>query len=192
MRQSLVKAVESDAILSQFVRKGVEGGCIACRQPISDHVDRRGDWIGCQAPNLPNDIPFFLIPDRRLLGRRVTPEPRVRTNGHGQERRHEAEALPPTPAKKAAPRATSPVVRVSGPQVVYIARYPLTAGPVGRLPAHDRRVYGLIAKARKTGATRAALLEALGAQKRTGRIDGAVRRLRLRHVISVKSLGAPE
>ncbi len=191
MRESLTKAVESDAVLGEFVRKGIEAGCFACRKPVSAHFDHRGQWLGCTAAHVPVDTPFFLTPDRRQMGRRVTPEP-LPVPHNGQERRH---TPAPTTPKKVVPGATSrpapskpAVERVSGPQVVYVARYPVTASPIDRLPTHDRKVYGLIARARKGGATRAALLDHMKAHQHTGRVDGAVRRLRLRHVISVRAI----
>lgn len=188
-------AVEQSPTLGPFVRRGLEGGCIACRKPISDHVDQRGDWIGCDAPNLPKNIPFFLIPDRRLMGRRVTPEPKP-TNGRPVDERRSQPApatLPQEPRSNGGttshptPRHTSHR-GLQGPQVTYVARYPVTHPAIGRLPNHDRKVYGLIVRARKSGATRLSLLEALGATKHTGRVDGAVRRLRLRKVIQVRAI----
>ncbi len=63
MRESLTKAVESDAVLGEFVRKGIEAGCFACRKPVSAHFDHRGQWLGCTAAHVPVDTPFFLTPE---------------------------------------------------------------------------------------------------------------------------------
>jgi hypothetical protein len=66
----------------------------------------------------------------------------------------------------------------------------VTHNAIARLSPHNRRVYGLIAKARVNGATRRGLLEALDATKSTGRVDGAVRRLRLLKVVTVRPIEA--
>ncbi len=51
------------------VRKGLEGWCSLCFQPISQHfaiTDRGMAWLGCAEAS--SDIGFFLIPDRRGSG----------------------------------------------------------------------------------------------------------------------------
>lgn len=191
--------VETSA-LAPFVRRGIEGGCIACRQPISDHLDHRGQWIGCQAEGLPDDVPFLLIPDRRIFNdRRLSPAPEAGTPTpppDGDRRKQPAPPVqaPPrrvqaTPRTLTPPPLPKPVQRApSGSQVVYVARVGVTARPVQELPPHDRKVFGLIVR-RKLGATRAQLLADLHT-KSTGKVDGAVRRLRLRNVIKVRPVQA--
>lgn len=83
-----------------------------------------------------------------------------------------------------------PQTRTSGPRpdlrrarVQYVVVTPPPARKITALPAHDLAVYKQIA--RRKGTTRAQLLTALGAEARTGVVDGAVRRLRLKRVISV-------
>jgi hypothetical protein len=75
--------------------------------------------------------------------------------------------------------------------VRYVARYPLTERAIERLPAPERKVYGLIWR-NKSGATRALLLNALKATKATGRVDGALRRLRLKKLIRVEAVSGSE
>ena len=193
-------AIPDTSSLAGFVRKGLEGWCVLCLEPVHTHVGHKGAWIGCRAPNAPMRA-FLLVPDRR------------NRRSEGNDRPATRSATPdmpvtsPTPAR--APKATRqpatltqgkrltdrtplstprPARAPMGPQVAYTARYPVTSPTIGRIPPHDRKVYGLIARSRAKGATRAQLLDALDARTATGRVDGAVRRLRLRKVITVRQL----
>lgn len=162
--------------LAPFIRSGLDGGCQVCGKRVADHMDKRGEWLGCRG--VKTQVPLILIPDRRNIaamgvgqtpiagGRKILA--RIRQDGRAEDR---------TP--KPAP------VLVSGPQVVYVAKWPASHKKVLDLAPADRKVYGLILRGRTKGATRAQLLEALDAHKRTGRVDGAVRRLRLRGVVAV-------
>jgi membrane-bound lytic murein transglycosylase B len=87
----------------------------------------------------------------------------------------------PSPRPQTRTSGSRPNLRV--PRVQYVAVTPASARKINALPAHDLAVYKQIA--RRKGTTRAQLLTALGAETRTGVVDGAVRRLRLKHVISV-------
>jgi hypothetical protein len=97
---------------------------------------------------------------------------------------------PRIPSDTSEKPSSRPQTRTSGPRpdlrrarVQYVAVAPASARKINALPAHDLAVYKQIA--RRKGTTRAQLLTALGAESRTGVVDGAVRRLRLKHVISV-------
>ncbi len=183
MRKSLTETVSESQTLAPFIRHGLEGPCLECLKPITAHIDARGQWIGCQSKNAP-DVPFMLVPARRKTD--FTSTLTLKPDGNGHDRR--VNTPPPTP--KAAPKevvkvSVSQPRAITGPQVTYVARFALDNPAIDRLPPHDRKVYGLIARARTNGATRATLLDHLGAHKHTGRVDGAVRRLRLRKVIKV-------
>lgn len=169
-------------------RKGIEGWCIACRLPITKgHVDTKGNWIGCQAVGVPADTPFLLIPDRRFfVDRRLTPNP--------SEAEVALVGTAPQPRRRApAPVSAAPVAKaigkprgLQGPQVVYVARYPLTDSGVENLPDHDRKVYTLIHQEGEKGAQRKRLLEATDTVQQTGRTDAAIRRMRLKKLIEVR------
>lgn len=89
----------------------------------------------------------------------------------------------PTPRhqKRTSARPVARVPRTA--RVQYVAVAPASARKINVLPMHDLAVYKQIA--RRKGTTRAQLLSALGVESRTGVVDGAVRRLRLKRVISV-------
>jgi hypothetical protein len=176
--------LESSVTLSPFIRTGLDGGCVACFKPVTDHVDQRGHWLGCKGAKI--NVPLVLVP---LLAMMKAPEiAALPTIPKGKKI-----ALAIKAAKDRRVKAQpAPVhyVKPSGPQVTYVARYPLGHNAVQRLSPHNRKVYGLIAKARVNGATRRALLDALNATKSTGRVDGAVRRLRLLKVVTVRPIEA--
>ncbi len=180
-----MRDLNQSSTLAPFIRSGIDGGCMACLRPIADHVDSRGQWLGCRGTR--EDVPLILIPDRRALAAPAppqAPEPR-------QERRQTGPTPAPARRQLAQERVSQAPARphvATGPQVLYLARYPVTDRAIDRLPPHDRKVYGQIARMRGKGATRAFLLDAIDAQKHTGRVDGAIRRLRLRKVITVRPI----
>lgn len=189
----VVTRLAQTELFAPLVRSGADGGCLACGHKVADHVDQRGAWLGCPAVGAPN-VPLVLVPAQGLgamAGNGANPaqaQPRKEIRGKV--------VVSPAGKENVAPRAAKAVdagkagVHPTGPQVAYIARYTVDNPAVQRLPNHDRKVYGLIARFKTNGATRKTLLEALKALKHTGRVDGAVRRLRLRHVITVKPLAA--
>lgn len=197
MRNSTVKSVEASEVLGPFVRRGVEGGCIACRLPISTHFSEKGNWIGCQALNLPEGIPFYLIPDRRILGRRVTPAP---ADGHDRRQLTDGTVIVGSTAVRQRPRrsesaggpalepaTTAPRAGHGGrSQVAYVARLPITAKPIKGLPPAAQKIYLAIAKHGTGGATRKQLLSQFRAASHTGRVDGSVVRLRGLKLITVQ------
>jgi hypothetical protein len=69
-----------------------------------------------------------------------------------------------------------------------VAKAPLSAPRVKKLTDRDREVYRLIAR-KKAGQGRKDLLKELHT-RRTGVVDGAVRRLRLKKLITVASIAA--
>lgn len=95
------------------------------------------------------------------------------------------------PVPRTGPRLPLPRVPVlppslprRGPRVRYRSLVPLTAPAVQRLPPHDLRVYRLIRQV-PSGVTRLQLIAAMRAHQHTGKVDGAVRRLRLKKMITV-------
>jgi hypothetical protein len=175
--------LESSVTLSPFIRTGLDGGCVACFKPVADHVDQRGKWLGCNGAKI--NVPLVLVP---LLAMMKAPQiAQLPTVPKGKKI---AQAIKAAKAQRHTTTAPVHFVKPSGPQVTYVARYPVTHNAVQRLSPHNRRVYGLIAKARVNGATRRGLLEALDATKSTGRVDGAVRRLRLLKVVTVRPIEA--
>jgi hypothetical protein len=199
--------IPPDSVLAPMVRRGLAGWCVVCKDPISSHIGHMGVWIGCADPDAPMRA-FLLVPDRR--NRRADETPRTaRPPVSRQPAPSDAPHLDTAPApgkrrgrpkkaatlpqeRRTAPKPTETPLprpgRALGPQVAYTARYAVTAGAIQRLPPHDRKVYGLIARTRTKGATRAMLLDALNARGQTGRVDGAVRRLRIRKVITIRDL----
>lgn len=199
MSVNSTSSLDRSTTLSPFVRAGVDGGCMICLRSIADHVDARGNWLGCKGTR--SDIPLILIPDRRLMASlgqtagRTTPAPFARrADDHTTHTAtkpapkapttRQEPATPPKAAHKAVWARTIP----TGPQVAYVAKYAVTHKAIANLPTHDRKVYGLVARARTKGATRPQLLDALDARKHTGRVDGAIRRLRLKKVITVQAI----
>ncbi len=79
-----------------------------------------------------------------------------------------------------APKASGTKRRPS--RVVYVRLLALGHPKVQELPSSDQLVYRRISRS-KRGTTRKALLTGLKAQQHTGRVDGALRRLRLRGLI---------
>lgn len=116
--------------------------------------------------------PYLLTP---------APQPRVR-----RERRFHSSGKAPQRGKhNDAGRAALASVRA--PQVTYAAKFPMRDERVKAIDSlRDKQVYRLIRTAATGGATRAALLLALGAADHTGIVDGAVRRLRLRGLLTVQ------
>jgi hypothetical protein len=87
-----------------------------------------------------------------------------------------------TNGTKPAPRAT-PQVAPKESWVKYVAKFPLRHDRVkGIRSERDREVYTTLARSRD-GLSRLDLLKALHATKRTGIVDGAVRRLRIRYKV---------
>jgi hypothetical protein len=152
--------VPERSVLRPMVRKGREGTCQVCRAPVSAHVDKRGQWLGCQSQKVANGATLILIPDRRQ---------------HTYTRRYTA-AGDAQPASRAADIRRT-VARVRGALVRYMAQFRLSDDRVRELSDRDRGIYRLIAKSNK-GISRPDLLKAVD-PSRTGIVDGAVRRLRL-------------
>lgn len=168
----------------QPVFRGRDAGCIACRQPIAAHFDQQGHWLGCRVPNLPPDVPFLLLPDRRVFrDRRVSP-----VTGDGNGRKETIlevlqEGLENTTEPQLAPVSQKPNSGsfVAGPRTIYRVAPKVTPALLELLAPHERRIFDLVA-ARPNGATREQLLNELGTRS-TGRIDGPLRELRLRRYI---------
>ncbi len=166
--------IPNTSVLAKVRRGGVEGMCVACGQRVTAHVDHRGNWVGCAGAERTSQT-YLLIPDRREVVRAMsallpsgrTPEPR------------EGVSTPPTPQSR--PGASS---RVSG--VVYKAAGRYAQKVVEDLPPADRALWQLVARRPEKGWTRQELLRATDALKATGRVDGAVRRLRLRKLVTVE------
>ncbi len=137
---------------------GQEGICVVCRHLAHEHV-RGGRWVGCKGVRGPA-ARLILVPDRRADSRAVTLQ---------VDRRRDIER----PVIHSVPQTGS---------VAYVALYPVSHERVQDISSdRDRGIYRLIAR-RKTGWTRADLLDALGTD-RTGIVDGALRRLRLRNLV---------
>lgn len=175
MRKSgMTQKLNRSAALGPFVRTGIDAGCVACGEPIISHIGTHG-WLGCKGANRVTsaNVPFVLVPVP-VLSQALSSKPASFVS------------QPTTQPRKPVAASSLPL----GPQVAYVARYPVTHNAIDRLPPHDRKVYGLIAKGRKGGATRGHLLDVMKARQSTGRVDGAVRRLRLRKVITRQPVAA--
>ncbi len=171
-----VVVIPDTSVLHSFVRRGTEGACVLCHQSIARHMGARGQWVGCTAQTVPPGTPFLLIPDRRFIGAQARAHVRVEAR---VDRRNVAAPmlpLPPTATRVAVPRV----------RVVYHV-VPGKPRLVERLPVTDAKVYAVLARRPKHGASRSALLHALQAGTRTGIVDGAVRRLRLKGLVKAQA-----
>ena len=167
--------IPESSVLHSFARRGLEGGCVLCHQPVSTHIGEQGQWIGCSAQSVPPDTLFLLIPDRRKAALTVP---------KSLERRGTTVRVPvPLPDPPAtSPRATQP----RGSRVVYHLGLDKPR-VIASLPETDARVYAVIARRPKQGASRLFLLQQLAAEQRTGIVDGAVRRLRLKGLVKAEA-----
>lgn len=189
--------------LRPHVRKGLEGACQLCKELVTAHVNRKGEWLGCPSQQAPAGKPLILMVDRRKRQEtRRGPERRHRAYayGVGEPITATANEMSPAAAVAAAKAAGSPQERRSAEgagrpltpsqvraQVAYMARFPLSHDKVKKIESErDKQIYRLIAHARK-GLTRLGLLAELNTN-RTGIVDGAVRRLRLKGLVGVENL----
>lgn len=187
-RVATSQTIPDTSSLAPFVRRGLEGWCVLCLEPVHAHFGHKGTWIGCQAASAPMRA-FLLVPDRRNRRadstrpsiRSASPDmhlsaPQPDDTSHELQRpaARKAASKPATVPARATERRTAATATPAparalrapmGPQVMYTARYKVTDSPISRLPPHDRKVYGLIARTRTKGATRAHLLDALDARQ---------------------------
>jgi hypothetical protein len=186
MTAKIARQVAESPSLGPVTRSGQPGICLVCHQPVTAHVDSRGQWLGCKAGVRGKPVTLLLVPARR------------RTDAELLERVSGTLALKATPAatgtaseghktqsssKPSPDHVANPVGR---PAVAYVAKLPVTHNKVKALSSErDREVYGVIRKLRH--ATRAGLIKQLNAEERTGIVDGAVRRLRLAKLITVEA-----
>lgn len=169
----MVATITESSALAKVVRRGQPGICTVCRGSVVAHFDQRGQWVGCPNQKAP-DVPFLLIPDRRAV-----------TRPQGVDRRQADQ--PPARPTIFNPGASSPartaVQATHSARVVYRAVGRVAAAKVDALTGSDKAVYQVIARRPVQGAARGWLLTALDATKRTGIVDGALRRLRLAGLI---------
>lgn len=75
--------IPTGSSLAPFVRRGKEGTCLSCGQPISAHFGRRNQWLGCKGDQVPKAATFVLVPvsvaapvsqaaDRAIVARKAT------------------------------------------------------------------------------------------------------------------------
>lgn len=175
--------IPNGSALHNHTRFGVEGHCVACDQPIHAHFGHKGVWVGCPSDRVPVNAPMILMIDRRAAhpSRRATDGTVTTGEGHTrrdtdrpQTDRREANAPKPTPQPQLAPKTS---------WTVYKAKFPLSHAKVKAIESErDQEVYRFLAKTR-VGLSRLELLKAMKATKRTGIVDGAVRRLRVRYKV---------
>jgi hypothetical protein len=183
-RVERVQRSERPAPIAQVF--GADGGCTVCRKPVIDHVDNRGQWLGCPGVRT-NRAAMILVP---LYPNQADRQPR------GQLQEDLAQAPEPVESVREARnfRTVSTTVNrpayeaMRGPRVSYHALYAVNDRRLETVSNSDLAVYRLIRDRYKQGATRSYLLERLHAQDRTGIVDGAVRRLRLEGVLDVKAV----
>jgi hypothetical protein len=60
-----VPEIPKASALAAHQRRGVEGICIECREPIRTHLGHKGVWRGCPADTIDPDVAFLLVPARR-------------------------------------------------------------------------------------------------------------------------------
>lgn len=166
-----LSTVPATSVLSPYVRKGAEGLCQMCAKPITAHVGKHGEWLGCQSQAIGQKTPLILIADRRQEGKR-----------------QKAAGAAKTPARaKAADMAQvvpQPILAASVPRYThtrYVALVGVSNPGVKELTERDNQIFRLIAQS-KQGRGRAKLLADLKTT-RTGIVDGAVRRLRLKNLV---------
>lgn len=170
-----VTEIPEKSVLKPFQRKGVQGVCIACEQPIQAHYGHRNAWIGCQAPGLEPNTPFLLVPARRRGELRSM---KALIAAHS-ERLTEGKQAPHS-SKPATSKAQAPVVVVMpaaerpAREVVYVADKRVSPKKFGspRLQEVLRTL-----QRRKHGMRRKELLSKMNATTHPGIVDGAVRRL---------------
>ncbi len=160
MKNMATLQIPESSALHAVARRGIEGPCVLCRQPIAAHIGHQGQWIGCTTQAVSPDTRFILMPDRRAAER---PGP---------------SRVPQISVPAATQKASQPTARV----VYHAVSKPRLAAA---LTETDAKVYAVLARRPKHGASRAFLLAALDATERTGIVDGAVRRLRLKGLVKV-------
>lgn len=162
MRAHTVAAVHASEALKPFIRKGVEGPCLACHKPITAHIDHKGHWLGCGDASVDPNTPFLLVPTSAIPAVLGT--------------------MTATPAPEARAAANQRRARQLAPRVAYRPKYPATHPKIEALPVRDRQVYGLIARHKVNGVTGRELSAALHVQKR-GPVESALQRLLSRHKV---------
>ncbi len=183
MHSSAVVIPDSSA-LAPHTRHGIEGGCSLCGQTIQSHFGHRDTWLGCLSNRVGDSAPMVLIVDRRKAdrNRRIgdIPESRRRhTDGPATAIAADTGRNGHKPAKVVVSRAPQTAPKESW--VKYVAKFGVRHEKVKAIESErDQEVYTILAHA-KNGLSRLDLLKAMKATKRTGIVDGAVRRLRIRY-----------
>lgn len=181
MKTTDVLAVAASS-LGPFIRKGQEGRCLACHKPVTAHVDRSGRWLGCSNGTVADQTTFVLVPAEPVTPATVLPEKIV---APAASQRPQARRFSTVKTGKAKvhdePRRAS---------VAYVAKFPLTHAKVTRIDSErDKGIYRLLRQHPAKGLTRAELLARLNTDH-TGVVDGALRRLRVRGVVTVQDVAA--
>jgi hypothetical protein len=151
-----------------------------CGQTIQSHFGHKDVWLGCPSNRVSAEAPMVLIVDRRA------PDRNRRTGDLPESRRRRSGDSPHDPqvstnGDKPAPSTRAPQVAPKESWVKYVAKFPLRHDKVKAIASdRDREVYAHLARSR-SGLSRLELLKAMRATKRTGIVDGAVRRLRVRY-----------
>lgn len=163
-----VTEIPAESVLAPLQRKGIEGVCIACGEPVSAHYGHRNVWKGCQAKGLEQDTPFILVPARRRVDVRTLRS--ILADGGSVEIRK---------SHSGGPRR----------EVLYVAdgRVKVTKITSPRL----QQVFSIV-RAEKKGIGRKDLLKRLRASNNPGRVDGAVRRLVITGALHAKPVELPE
>lgn len=88
-------AIPATSTLAQFVRRGHEGTCIACDQPVRAHYGHRGTWLGCPGQKVPADATFVLVPVWGSLdARKVISRPTAAVADDGGKHAQDGAAVP--------------------------------------------------------------------------------------------------
>lgn len=198
----IAQGVVDSPALAPMIRTGQDGGCTLCHNSIASHMDPHGNWLGCFSTKGGTLMLVAVPAAHRVVSTSVIRRQQPHLIQQPRQPAELAQLQQPVPRAMRAPQiaqpampsiaqpaAAQPPYRVlSGPRVVYLALRAMNDPLVQGLSNADLGVYKLIRRRYKTGATRETLLQELNAQAHTGRVDGAVRRLRLMGAINVASI----
>jgi hypothetical protein len=164
--------IPKGSALAAVVRRGKEGVCLACKQPIREHFGHKNAWVGCQDDGITADTPFLLVPARKRIEQQAVKK--LFANIRDGELASVARVI----------RVSTPRV---GKDVLYVADRRIKAT---KFESDRLREVLRIVKARKHGIGRRDLITKLRASKRTGIVDGALRRLVVAGAIHSKAVAA--